>query len=166
MKILRQSLIVFLLMFTATKTIAQISDTERGEISTEVANALTNYHRMFSTGTPAEMADQIYGMPLLSVGNNGATTVWSTRAEIITMLTGLVANLKEQGWVRSSMPSPQICVLGSGSGFASGQFIRYREDGSEISRSGMAYVFQKKEEGWKMTTFMAHDANQRLSCSD
>ena len=64
------------------------------------------------------------------------------------------------------MPSPQICVLGSGSGFASGQFIRYREDGSEISRSGMAYVFQKKEEGWKMTTFMAHDANQRLSCSN
>lgn len=63
------------------------------------------------------------------------------------------------------MPSPRICVLGTGSGFASGQFIRYREDGSEISRSGMAYIFQKKGNRWKMTTFMAHEADQRLSCS-
>ena len=164
MKLLRQGLIVVLLVFISTQVTAQLDDAEREAIATEIAAALVNYHRLFSTGTPAEMADQIYGIPLLSVSNNGATTAWNTRAEVIEMLTGLLANIRATGWDRSSMPSPQICVLGSGSGFASGQFIRYREDGSEISRSGMAYVFQKKEEGWRMTTFLNHDATQRLSC--
>jgi len=152
------------LAFIATSSNAQLAKNERDAIAAEIGAALQNYHRVFSTASPVEMADQIYGIPLLSVGISGNTTVWSTREEVTSMLAELIPSLRAQGWYRSSMPSPQICVLGRASGFASGQFIRYREDGSEISRSGMAYVFQKKESGWKMTTFLAHDADQSLSC--
>lgn len=153
-----------LLASIATCANAHLAGHDREGIAAEIAAALENYHRVFSTGTAIEMVDQIYAVPLLSVGASGNTTAWTTQEQIVNMLASLVVNLRQQGWYRSAMPSPQICVLGRDAGFASGQFIRYREDGAEISRFGMAYIFQKKENGWRMTTFLAHDANLQLSC--
>ena len=144
----------------------QLNIEERNEIRTEIASALENYHHIFSTGTPSEIANNIYGSPLVSVSINGDTTVWSTNAEVEAMVSSLLTDIRAQGWFRSSMPSPNICVLGPNSGFASGQFIRYQEDGSELSRSGMAYVFQRKSEGWKMTTFLAHESNVKIECME
>jgi hypothetical protein len=122
------------------------------------------YHRVFSTRSPSEMAEQIYAIPLVSVSESGESTTWSTRAEVIAMLTGLTTNLREQGWVRSAMPSPQFCVFGSKFGVAIGEFVRYREDGSEISRNPIAYVFEKRDNGWKMTTFMAQTTIRNDPC--
>ncbi len=143
---------------------AQLVSEDQNSIHAEIAAALENYHHVFSTGTPSEIANQIYGAPLTSISTNGVTTVWNSTNEVEEWVSGFLYNLKEQGWYRSSMPSPSICVLGPNSGFASGEFIRYREDGSEISRNGMTYIFQRKSEGWRMTTFLAHDSNVELTC--
>lgn len=164
MRQLRKTIFAVLLASIATCSNAQLTDNDRQAIAAEIAAALENYHSVFSTGSAIEMADEIYAVPLLSVGASGNTTAWNTREEVVNMLASLLTNLRQQGWHRSAMPSPQICVLGRDAGFASGQFIRYREDGTEISRSGMAYIFQKKEDGWRMTTFLAHDADLQLSC--
>lgn len=164
MRQLRKIFLAVLLVSIASSSFAQLASHDREAIAAEIAVALENYQRVFSTGTASEMVDQIYAVPLLSVGASGSTTVWGTREEVVNMLASLLANLRQQGWYRSAMPSPKICVLGADAGFASGQFIRYREDGAEISRSGMAYIFQKKENGWRMTAFLAHDADLQLSC--
>ena len=152
MRQLRKIFLAVLLVSIASSSFAQLASHDREAIAAEIAVALENYQRVFSTGTASEMVDQIYAVPLLSVGASGSTTVWGTREEVVNMLASLLANLRQQGWYRSAMPSPKICVLGADAGFASGQFIRYREDGAEISRSGMAYIFQKK------------DADLQLSC--
>ena len=157
-------LTVFLFTLFSTTLQAQLTTEVRNSVHEEIAAALENYHYVFSTGTPAEIANQIYGAPLISVSTIGATTIWESTEEVEEWVSGFLSSLKEQGWYRSHMPSPSICVLSENSGFASGQFIRYREDGSEISRSGMAYVFQRKPEGWRMTTFLAHETDVELAC--
>ncbi len=138
---------------------------EKQSIADEVALALRNYHNVFSNASPSTMADQIYGVPLVSVSATGETTTWRTRAEVIAMLSSLTTNLREQGWVRSAMPNPQICVFGRDAGIAVGEFVRYREDGSEISRIGMSYVFEKRDGEWKMTAFVAQAEGQSSPCA-
>lgn len=165
-RISKMAVLLMALSFTLVSPTlrAQLSAEERLSISNEITVALEKYHRVFSTGTPGEIASQIYGTPLVSISTDGATTIWNTVEEVENWVAGFLSNIKEQGWYRSQMPSPSICVLGPNTGFASGQFIRYRQDGSEISRSGMAYVFQRKPEGWRMTTFLAHENDVELAC--
>ena len=156
--------IYFVCFLFSISTQAQLTIDNEIIVRAEIAAALENYYHVFSTGTPAEIADQIYGAPLIAVLTNGDTMIWNSTEEVEIWVSGFRKNLKENEWYRSSMPSPNICVLGPNSGFASGQFVRYREDGSEISRTGMAYVFQRKPEGWRMTTFLAHEENIKLTC--
>lgn len=153
----------FCILF-ATSIYAQLSNEDQKVVYLEIEAALKNYHQLFSTGTPAEIANQVYGAPLVSISTNGATTIWNSTEDVEIWVSGFLDNIRSQGWYRSAMPSPTICVLGVNSGFGSGQFIRYREDGSEISRSGMTYIFQRKPEGWRMTTFLAQDPNVQLAC--
>jgi hypothetical protein len=160
-------LVIYLVfILSAISVQAQLTSDDENVVRAEITASLENYHHVFSTGTPAEMANQIYGAPLVYVSTNGDTTIWESTEEVKIEMSGFLNNLREKGWHHSSMPSPNICVLGPNSGFASGQLIRYREDDSEISRNGMAYVFQRKPEGWRMTTFLAHGENIKLSCQE
>ncbi len=143
---------------------AQLSIEDRNTVYLEIEAALISYHYLFSTGSPYEIANQAYGAPLVTISTDGTTTVMATPEEVESWVEGFLDSIRSQGWYRSAMPSPTICVLGQNSGFGSGQFIRYREDGSEISRSGMTYIFQRKPEGWRMTTFLAQESNVQLSC--
>ena len=145
---------------------AQLSEREREAIGAEIESALANYHRIFSRGQPDELAEHAYGAPLVSFGAQGNTTVQNTTQEVEASMAPLIAQLRQQGWYRSDMPSPTICVLGETSGFASGYYVRYREDGSIISRAGMAYIFGKTEGVWKVVAFLPHEIAHPLSCGN
>ena len=161
--VLLNFLFLILITFSSISS-AQLGAQDKDRVQEEVAAALHRYHTSFTTMSPNELATQVYGNPLIAINGFGETNVMSTSEEVASWAEGFRNSLKEQGWHHSSMPEPNICVLTENSGFASGEFVRYREDGTEISRTGMAYVFQRKSEGWRMTTFLAHDRDVRLEC--
>ena len=68
------------------------------------------------------MAERAYGAPLMSLGQE-SHTVWATREDVEAWAGPFVAALEAQGWDRSAMPSPSICVLTSTSAIASGEFV-------------------------------------------
>ncbi len=138
-------------------------DAERAALAREVAAALRAYHAVFSGKDGAEMAARGYGAPLMSLGS-GSHVVWPTRDEVAAWAQGFVDQLQTTGWDRSSMPEPSICILTPTSAIASGEFVRYRADGSVLSRHGNAYVFSKGDDGWRVVAMLSHDPRRPLTC--
>ena len=52
------------------------------------------------------------------------------------------------------MPTYEIDILGENTVFVSGNYIRYNEDGEEISQSGSTYLYQNKPEGWRVISII------------
>jgi hypothetical protein len=142
---------------------AQDAALDRKAVATEVAAALKEYHRIFSDESAAVMATRGYRAPLMSLGR-GSHTAWATTKDVEAWAGPFVANLEKQGWDRSEMPKPSICVLTTTSAIASGEFVRYRKDGSVMSRLGTAYVFSKGDDGWRVVAMLSHDPAKPLRC--
>jgi hypothetical protein len=132
-------------------------------VAGEVAAALKEYHRLFSSKQADVMAERAYGAPLTTLGRNNYT-VLQTREDVEAWARPFVARLVADGWDRSEMPSPSICVLTPTSAIASGEFVRYRKDGTVLSRLGNAYVFSKGAEGWRVVAMLSHDAAKPIRC--
>jgi hypothetical protein len=98
---------------------AELGDSERLAVAAEISSALENYHRIFSTASPSEIANQIYGLPLTVFLPDGKSAVRNTEKDVEIWIKGFIAKFKEQGWHRSYMPAPEKRVLGEGLGFAS-----------------------------------------------
>lgn len=132
-------------------------------IAQEVAAALKEYHRLFSSKRADAMAERGYGAPLVTLGRNNYT-VLETRKDVEAWASTFVTRLAAEGWDRSEMPSPSICVLTETSAIASGEFVRYRKDGSVLQRLGSAYVFSKTVEGWRVVGMLSHDPSKPIHC--
>jgi NTF2-like protein (DUF6841) len=141
----------------------QTGAAQNDAVAQEVAAALKEYHRLFSSKDANAMADRGYGAPLTSLGRD-TYTVMQSRQEVEVWAKSFVTRLAEQGWDRSDMPSPSICVLTLTSAIASGEFVRYRKDGSVLSRLGTAYVFSKGASGWRVVAMLSHDPAKPIRC--
>src|SRR5262245_58706666 len=102
---------------------------QREVVAQEVAAALKEYHRLFSSKRAEAMAERGYGAPLVRLGRDNYS-VLQTRMDVEAWAATFVSDLAARGWDRSEMPSPSICVLTPTSAIASGEFVRYRKDGS------------------------------------
>jgi hypothetical protein len=142
---------------------AQAGGGANDAVANEVAAALKEYHRLFSSKQADVMAERAYGAPLTTLGRN-TYTVLQTRQDVEAWARPFVTRLVADGWDRSEMPSPSICVLTPTSAIASGEFVRYRKDGSVLSRLGNAYVFSKGAEGWRVVAMLSHDAAKPIRC--
>jgi hypothetical protein len=161
--LVRVLVIAALVTAGAASSAAQDGPEQHESLAREVAAALKEYHRLFSSKHAADMADRGYGAPLMSLGR-GSYTVWATRKDVEAWADAFVTRLQTEGWDRSEMPSPSICVLTPTSAIASGEFLRYRKDGSVLSRHGTAYVFSKGAEGWRVVAMLSHDPKKPLRC--
>jgi hypothetical protein len=154
---------IFLATAAAAPAGAQAGGGQNDAVANEVAAALKEYHRLFSSKEAGAMAERGYAAPLTSLGR-GNYTVWQTRPEVEAWAKSFVSGLVAQGWDRSDMPSPSICVLTPTSAIASGEFVRYRKDGSVLARLGNAYVFSKGADGWRVVSMLSHDADKPIRC--
>jgi hypothetical protein len=159
----RIAAVALLVLHVAASSSAQNLTYDRDAVAREVAAALKEYHRIFSSKRADDMAKRGYAAPLMSLGRENYT-VWATPRDVEAWASSFVANLQTQGWDRSEMPSPSICVLTPTSAIASGEFVRYRRDGSVLSRHGTGYVFSKGTEGWRVVAMLSHDPAKPLRC--
>jgi hypothetical protein len=119
-------------------------------IKNDVKAASDKYFRLFSEHKMSAL-DEIYNVPLITIGPNGVTARTTREQVIERAVTSYDQFLPEKtGYLRSEMPNPTICVLNAGAAIVSGKWYRIKKDESVMSESGIAYFWGKTKDGWRM----------------
>ena len=131
-------------------------------IQAEVRAAWDEYLRALSAGRADTIADRVYLAPSFYIAATGME-VAKTPAEVRAHFETLIKNLGPN-YQRSETKSANICVLNDTAAVLSGQFIRYRKDGSVLSELAGTYVLAKTAEGWRIVAQMGHSPDRILKC--
>ena len=59
-----------------------------------------------------------------------------------------------------------VTGLDDAAAIVSGQFTRYRKDGSVLSKIASTYVFAKSDGQWKITTLIGHGPDRAITCKE
>jgi len=133
------------------------------DVRSQVRKVFDEYYQLFSDERADLVAQRIYAVPRLTFGG-ASVGVQSTRAEVEAGFASLLGSLVPQGYERSVMPEPHICVPNANTAIVSGRFVRYRKDGSVMAEMGSAYVFGRTPEGWRIFASIGHPADNPISC--
>jgi hypothetical protein len=165
----RLTSVVMLAMVAPSLVLAQAPDKLSPEltqtIKKEVTAALHTYYDYYNAQNMKAMAESVYHIPFVGVGANGFR-VQSTKEEVSAAHEAHLKNLIDSGWVRSEFPNPSVCVLNENMASASGQFKRYKKDGSVLSVNANTYFFGKTSDGWKIFSFTNHSLDKVVTCDD
>ncbi len=141
----------------------ELSSEQVANVKKEVTAALHAYFNYYNEQNMKAMAESVYHIPFVGVGANGFR-VQSTKEEVTAAHEAHLENLKASGWARSEFPNPTVCVLNANMASASGQFMRYKKDGSVLSVNANTYFFGKTPEGWKIFSFTGHALDKVVTC--
>ena len=94
--------------------------------------------------------------------DSARSSSFATRSDVEAWLKPGFAALKERGYGRSEWPQLQVKVLGNGVALASALIVRYKVDGTEMSRAGATYFMRKTQDGWKLVSLTVHDTSTVL----
>jgi hypothetical protein len=131
--------------------------------SAEVRKALEDYVWHFSAKRADLIADQSVLAPSTTIGAAAITTSHTpadVKRRYETNLNGLVA----QNYARSTVDSATVCLLNDSAAIVSGQFTRYRTDGSVLSHIASTYVFAKSDGRWRIVTQAGHSMDRKIAC--
>ncbi len=134
-------------------------------LKAEISVAWEEYVRAFSEQRTAFIADQVYTTPSFFLRANGMQ-VSMAASETRAMFESSLASLAAQGYQRSETRSANICVLNEVAAVFSGQFTRYRTDGSILSELAATYLFAKTPQGWRIVAQIGHSPERILQCTD
>lgn len=134
-------------------------------ITREVTAALHQYYDYYNERDMQVMAEHVYHIPFVGVGPDGFR-VQSTPEEVTRAHEVHLANLIASGWARSEFPNPTVCVLNENAALASGQFTRYRENGSVLSVNANTYFFGRTDGRWRIFSFTGHPLDKVVTCND
>jgi SnoaL-like domain len=142
----------------------QLSASREQTLRAEVKAALDQYYAWFSAGRWDLVAQRAYQAPALFLGLKGLDVRLSEEA-VTARFEALLKPLIADGYARSEIPSPRICVLSETAATVSGRYIRYRKDGSIMGEFGATYIFARTRDGWRMVALINHDADKGLGCT-
>lgn len=135
-------------------------------IEKEVTAALHNYYRLYTEKDARALGGEVFLEPWIQLGNNGPQVTTTAPAESSKRFAENIKRLEEQGWVKSEYPKPIVCVINASTAIASGEFMRYRKDGSILSVNGTSYLFGKTAAGWRIVSFFGHERGKVITCND
>ena len=135
-------------------------------IEKEVTAALHNYYRLYTEKNNKALSAEVFLEPWIQLGGNGPQVTNTAPDEVAKRFAANVQRLEAQGWVKSEYPKPIVCVINAGTAIASGEFMRYRKDGSVISVNGTSYLFGKTSAGWRIVSFFGHERGKIIGCND
>jgi hypothetical protein len=133
-------------------------------VKKEVKAASDQYFRLFSEHKMQSL-DESYNVPLITLGPN-AIVARTTREQVIERAVNSYNQWLPEttGYLRSEMPNPTICVLNAGAAIVSGKWYRIKQDGSQMTESGIAYFWGKTNTGWRMAGWAVTD--KVVPCGD
>jgi NTF2-like protein (DUF6841) len=135
-------------------------------IEKEVTAALHNYYRLYTEKNNKALSSEVFLDQWIQLGANGPQLTNTEPADVARRFAANIERLEAQGWVKSEYPKPIVCVINAGTAIASGEFMRYRKDGSVISTNGTSYLFGKTPAGWRIVSFFGHEVGKIIGCED
>jgi hypothetical protein len=135
-------------------------------IEKEVTAALHNYYRLYTEKNNKALSSEVFLNQWIQLGANGPQVTGTEPSDVARRFAANIQRLEEQGWVKSEFPKPLVCVINAGTAIASGEFMRYRKDGSVISVNGTSYLFGKTAAGWRIVSFFGHERGKIIGCND
>jgi hypothetical protein len=135
-------------------------------IEKDVTAALHNYYRLYTEKNNKALSSEVFFDQWIQLGANGPQLTGTEPADVARRFAANIQRLEQQGWVKSEYPKPIVCVINAGTAIASGEFMRYRKDGSVISVNGTSYLFGKTAAGWRIVSFFGHERGKIIGCND
>ncbi|MBM3770221.1 MAG: nuclear transport factor 2 family protein [Acidimicrobiia bacterium] len=132
-------------------------------VSAEVRKALEDYVANFSAKRADLIAEQNVLAPSTLIGGTAVTTSL-TAADVKHRYETNLNSLVSQKYGRSQVKNATVCALNDSAAIVSGQFTRYRTDGSVLSELASTYVFAKSDGRWRIVTQIGHSLDRRMTC--
>ena len=143
-----------------------LSKDQVAAIEKEVAAALHNYYRLYTEKSDKALSADVFLETWVQLGAGGPTITGTEPADVAKRFAANIERLQAQWWVKSAYPNPIICVINAGTALASGEFMRYRADGSVLSYNATSYLFTKTAKGWRIVSFFGHERGKIIGCND
>jgi hypothetical protein len=162
----RAAIHVLLLLSFAVPASAQqspLSDADINRIKGEVTAAVEKYYRLFSEQNMKALPEEVFNIPWIVIGGNGPQPDLTKEAALSRFETSL-KQLVQSGWGRSEFTTENVCVLNASAAIVSGYNTRYKKDGSVMSVGGVAYLFGRTPEGWKIVSYTGMQKGKVVLC--
>ena len=153
-------------MMLATATMTGVAQSPGREAAkADVRKALEDYVAAFSAGRADVIAERSVLAPMLNLGGTAVSTSM-TAEDVRRRYDGNLKALAAEKYQRSTVDSATVCLLNDAAAIVSGQFTRYRTDGSVLSKIAATYVFAKSDGQWKITTLIGHGTDRAITCQE
>jgi hypothetical protein len=136
---------------------------EAAQIKKEVTDAVEKYYRMFSERNMKALPEEIYNVPWILMTANGPQPNL-TKEQALAGFEASLKQLVENGWNKSVYTTTNVCVLNRSTAITSGYNTRYKQDGSVMQVAGVAYVFNKTKDGWRIVTYTGTSKDTVIKC--
>jgi hypothetical protein len=133
------------------------------QIKKEVTEAVEKYYRLFSERNMKALPEEIYNIPWILMTANGPQPSLTKDQALAGFETSL-KQLVENGWNKSVYSTTSVCVLNRSAAITSGYNTRYKQDGSVMQVAGVAYVFNKTKDGWRIVTYTGTAKETIVKC--
>ena len=143
----------------------QLTTNQEQVVKRDVQAAFDRYYGWFSAGHSDLIADKAFLTPSLFLRPTELEVISSSealRAHYAAQLKPLIAD----GYVKSEMPKPTICVLNERTAMISGRYVRYRKDGAVMGEFGGTYIFAKVSDDWRIVSVITHAPSKIVQCSN
>jgi hypothetical protein len=143
----------------------QLTAAEIGQIKADVAAAVETYVLVFSERNAKAVIDGSYNKPAFSINAAGVTPLVPEKQ--IVQLEATMKRQQGEGWARSDIRNPTVCVMNRNAALASGNLYRFKADGSEHLINSETILFARSGEGWKIVSIMVHEKpDQGVACKN
>ena len=156
---------LFASLWTAVAVAQQqpMTASEMAEIRKEVTAAVDKYYRLFSERNMKALPEEIYNIPWILMTANGPQPNL-TKEQALAGFEASLKQLVDNGWNRSVYTTTNVCVLNRATAITSGYNTRYKQDGSVMQVAGVAYVFNKTKDGWRIVTYTGTSKEMVIKC--
>jgi hypothetical protein len=122
----------------------------------EVEAFMRRYIELWNAGDAATITKQVYRF------DNPANAMQSEAG-----LAANFADLKKQGYDKSTLASINGCLLTETSALAEMRFTRWKTDGTPLGPKDRVslYVLRKFPDGWRVTQMVGMDVSAHLNCT-
>ena len=140
-----------------------ITASEIAEIRKEVTAAVEKYYTLFSERNMKALPEEVYNIPWILMTANGPQPNLTKEQALAGFETSL-KQLLENGWNKSVYTTTNVCVLNRATAITSGYNTRYKQDGSVMQVAGVAYVFNRTKDGWRIVTYTGTSKDTVIKC--
>ncbi len=137
------------------------ADTEA--IKKEVTAAVDTYYRLFSEQKMAALPEQVYNIPWILIAGSGPQADL-TKEQALERFNASLKQLLANGWAKSVFTTKNVCVLNANAAIATGFNTRTKKDGSVLQVAGVAYLFGKTKDGWRIVSYTGVPVDKVVRC--